>query len=179
MWNISRIYIFYFPTTRGHKGNLKCFIFTDWKLVLFLSLSQQLCDRMFWVFIVYSFIHMCIHWAISPHPTPASHPPPFQAELCPVLQFCWRENIRDKKDKAFLLVWNKDGYTERYLALLPCTPELQPKLVHLDQTCSLLPGHLPIVASISLGLLYSLPYSGHVKHCQVLGFPAFPIPPIR
>jgi hypothetical protein len=43
---------------------------------------------------------------------------------------------------------------ERFVALLPCTCVLQPKLVHLYQTSSLLPGHLPIVTSVSLRLLY-------------------------
>jgi hypothetical protein len=81
-----------------------------------------------------------------------------------VLQFCWRENIRDnKKDIAFLLVWDNDSYTERFLALFPCTSVLQPTLVHLYQTSSLLPSPLPIVASASLKLLYSLIYSGHIN----------------
>jgi hypothetical protein len=49
------------------------------------------------------------------------------------IQFCWRENIRDnKKDIAFLLFWDKDSYTERFLVLLPCTCVLQPTLFHLD-----------------------------------------------
>jgi hypothetical protein len=71
---------------------------------------------------------------------------------------------------VFLLVWDKDSYTERFLALLPCTSVLQPELIHPYLTSSLLPGHLPIVASDSLRLLYSLHYSGHIKHFQVLGF---------
>jgi hypothetical protein len=73
-----------------------------------------------------------------------------------------------------LLAWDKDSYTERVLALLPCICVLQPKLIHLYQTSSLLPGHLLIVASVSLRLLYSLLYSGHIKHFQVLGFLPFP-----
>jgi hypothetical protein len=72
-----------------------------------------------------------------------------------------------------LLLWVKDSYTERFLALLPCTCELQPTLVHLCQTSSLLPGPLPIVASASLRLLYSLLYSEHINHIQVLGFLPF------
>jgi hypothetical protein len=55
---------------------------------------------------------------------------------------------------AFLLVWDKDSYAEKFLALLPCTFVLQPKLVHLYQTSSLLPRPLPIVATVSLRLLY-------------------------
>jgi hypothetical protein len=95
--------------------------------------------------------------------------------FCLFLQFFWRENIADnKKDIAFLLVWDKDSYTERFLALFPCTCVLQPTLVHLCQTSSLLPGPLPIVASSSLRLLYSLLYSGHINHIQVLGFLPFP-----
>jgi hypothetical protein len=56
-----------------------------------------------------------------------------------------------------LLAWDKDSYTERFLALLPCTCVLQPKLVHLYQTSSLLPSHLLIVASANLWLLFFAP----------------------
>jgi hypothetical protein len=42
----------------------------------------------------------------------------------------------------------------RFLALLPCTSVLQPKLIHLYLTSLLLPGHLPIWTSIALRLLY-------------------------
>jgi hypothetical protein len=50
---------------------------------------------------------------------------------------------------------------------------MQPELVHLYQTSSLLPGHLPMMASASLRLLYSLLYHGHIKHFQVLSFLPF------
>jgi hypothetical protein len=111
-------------------------------------------------------------WGHLTPSTPASQ----QKLFCPlVLQFCWRENTRNnKKDMAFLLVWDKDSYTERFLALLPCTCVLQPELVHLYQISSLFPSHLPIVVSVSLRLLYSLLYSEHIKHFQVLGFLPFP-----
>jgi hypothetical protein len=112
----------------------------------------------------------CVHivWA----PCPASRQNLFHLL---VLQFCWRGNIRDnKKDLAFLLIWNKDSYTERFLELLPCICVLQPILVHLYQTSSLLLGPLSIVASVSVRLLYSLLYSEHIKHFQVLGFLPFP-----
>jgi hypothetical protein len=79
-----------------------------------------------------------------------------------------------KKDKLFLLVWDEDSYTERFLALLPCTYVLQPTSVHLCQTSSLLPGCLPIVASAILRFLYSLLNREHINHIQVLGFLAFP-----
>jgi hypothetical protein len=90
--------------------------------------------------------------------------------------FVEEKNIKDdKKTWHFLLVWDKDSYTERFLALLPCICVLQPTLVHLYQTSSLLPGPLPIVASASLRLLYSLIYSDHIiNHIHVLGFLPFP-----
>jgi hypothetical protein len=110
---------------------------------------------------------MCIH---SPHPAPSR-----QNLFHPLLQFCWRENIRyNKKDLAFLLVCEKHRDTERFLALLPCTCVLQPTLVHLYQTSSLLPGPLPIVTSASLSLLYLPLYSEHINHIQVLSFLLFP-----
>jgi hypothetical protein len=110
---------------------------------------------------------MCIHYL--------GHLP-LQQNLFPLfLWFCWRENIRDnKKNMAFFLVWDKDSYTERFLALVPCTCVLQTILVHLCQTSSLLPGLLSIVASASLRLLYSLLYSEHINHIQDLGFLPFP-----
>jgi hypothetical protein len=58
--------------------------------------------------------------------------------------------------------------------LLPCTCVSQPTLVHLYHTSSLLPSPFPIVASVSLRLLYSLLYREHIKHFQVLGFLPFP-----
>jgi hypothetical protein len=72
-----------------------------------------------------------------------------------------------------LLAWYKDSYTERFLALLPCTCVLQPELFHLYQTSLLFPGPLPIVASASLRLLYLLLYSKHINHIQILGFLPF------
>jgi hypothetical protein len=58
--------------------------------------------------------------------------------------------------------------------LLLCTCVLQPTLVYLYQTSSLLPGHLPIVTSASLRLLYKLLCCGHIKHFQILGCLSFP-----
>jgi hypothetical protein len=58
--------------------------------------------------------------------------------------------------------------------LIPCTCVLQPTLVHLCQISLLLLGPLPIVASASFRLLYSLLYSEHINHIQVLGFLPFP-----
>jgi hypothetical protein len=67
--------------------------------------------------------------------------------------FVEEKTSNNKKDIAFSLVWDKDSYTEGFLALLPCTSVLQPKLIHLYLTFSLLPSHLPIVTSVSLRLL--------------------------
>jgi hypothetical protein len=122
-------------------------------------------------FIIFTFTHVCIHClGHLPRPSPLAGRP-----VSPSLWFCWRENINDnKKDIAFLLTWDKDGYTERLLEFLPCACVLQPELIHLYLTSALLPGHLPIVASASLGLLYLFLYSGHIKHFQVLGFLLFP-----
>jgi hypothetical protein len=132
------------------------------------------------VFLFLLFIHLFIFayivWAISPPPIPLASR---QNLFCPLLKFCWKKNIRDnKKDIAFLLAWDKDSYTERFLALLPCTCVLQPALVQLYQTSSPLPSHLPIVASVSLRLLYLFLYSGYIKHFQVLSFLPFPISPV-
>jgi hypothetical protein len=79
------------------------------------------------LFIVFTFIHMfiyCLGHSPSipcPHFSSPSllytHPTSRQNLFCPlVLQLCWRENIRDnKKDVAFLLVWDKDNYTDMKL----------------------------------------------------------------
>jgi hypothetical protein len=72
----------------------------------------------------------------------------------------------NKKDSVFAS-WDKDSYTERFLALLPGTSVLQPKLIHHFQASSLLPGHLPILTSVPLRLLYWLFCCGDIKHFQV------------
>jgi hypothetical protein len=92
-----------------------------------------------------------------------------------VLWFCWRENIKDnKKNTAFLLVSDKDSYTEKFLVLFPCIYVLQPKLIHFYQTSSLFPGPLLIVASASLRLFYFLLYSEHINRIQIFVFLLFP-----
>jgi hypothetical protein len=105
----------------------------------------------YFLLFIHLFICAYIVWAISP-PCPLS--PSFSPTLltsrqnlfCLLLQCCWRENIRDnKKVIALLLAWIKDNYIERFLELLPCTCVLQPELVHLYQTSTLFPSHLPIV----------------------------------
>jgi hypothetical protein len=110
-------------------------------------------------------MYIYIVWAISPH---------FWVE--PVLLSCSQILLKKKhkKDIAFLLVWDKDSYTERFLELLPCTCLFNPHLVHLYQTSSLLASPLPILASASLRLLYSLLYHEQINHIQVLGLLPFP-----
>jgi hypothetical protein len=62
---------------------------------------------------------MCIHCLGHLFP----HFPALKKLIHPIVcWFCWRENIGDnKKDTSLLLVWDKDSYTVRFLALLPCT----------------------------------------------------------
>jgi hypothetical protein len=136
---------------------LNCYQWCMW-IVIFPYLNQYVLSANFFIHL---FICAYIVWAIS-SPCPPPLPFPLQCPLasrqnlfCPFLQFCWSEDIsNNKKDIAILLVWNKDSYTERLLALLPCTNVLQPELIHLYQTSSLLPGHLPILTSVILRLLY-------------------------
>jgi hypothetical protein len=68
------------------------------------------------IFFLYSLIHMCIHFWVISHAC-LSHPPFAPISLasrqnlfCPFLQLCWREDLsNNKKDIAFLLVWDKDS----------------------------------------------------------------------
>jgi hypothetical protein len=114
---------------------------------------------------------MCIHYLATSLP-PASGRNLFHHL---VLWLCRRKNIKDnKKNMVVLLVRDKESYTERFLALLPCTCVLQLTLVLLYQTSSLFPYPFPIVALASLRLLYLLLYSEHINYIQVLGFPPFP-----
>jgi hypothetical protein len=139
----------------------------------------------FYCLYIYSYVHTLFGPSLPPtsHYLSLSPPTPLASRqnlFCHLLQFWWKENIRDnKKDIRILLVWDKDSYKERFLALLPRTCALQPTLVHLYQTTSLLLSHLPIMASVSLRLLYLLLYSGLIKHFQVLGFLPSPIPPVH
>jgi hypothetical protein len=123
---------------------------------------------LFYLFIL-SFLHLftCIHCL--------GHFPPLPGRICSCSFLLFSNFVEEIIRKtAFLLVWGKDSYTERFLVLLPCTCVLQPTLVHLYQPASLLPSPLPIMASASLRLLYSLLYSEHINHIQVLAFLPFP-----
>jgi hypothetical protein len=87
--------------------------------------------------------------------------------------FLEKKTLALLRKTVFLLVWDKDSYTERLLALLPRTCVLQPTLIHLYQTSSIFLSLLPIVAFASLKLLYLLLYSEHLNHIQVLDFLPF------
>jgi hypothetical protein len=71
---------------------------------------------------IYSFLFHCFYIYSHVYTLFVPPLPCFQAETVPplVLEFCWRESIGDnKKDSSFLLIWGKNSYTERFLALLP------------------------------------------------------------
>jgi hypothetical protein len=61
--------------------------------------------------------------------------------------------------------------------LLQCICILQPQLVHLFQSSSLLPSLLLLVVPTSLRFLYSFLYSEHIHLIQVLASFPCPIPP--
>jgi hypothetical protein len=132
------------------------------------------------------FIRVYIVWAILPTALHSPHPPhpSLPGRTYSALLFNFVEEkirkIRDnKKDIAFLQVWDKDSYTERFLALLPRTCVLQPELIpdlfttfqspcHSDlcqfKMTLLAPSqwaHQPLSSfrfpSLSLFLLYALP----------------------
>jgi hypothetical protein len=111
----------------------------------------------------------------SSYPFPHHLPDPDSRQklFCtPLLWFCRRKKIKgNKKNMAFLLIWDEHSYTERFLVLFPCMYVLQPKLVNLYQSSSLLPRPLS-----SLRLIYSFQYSEHVNHIQVFGFLPLPYP---
>jgi hypothetical protein len=104
-------------------------------------------------------------------------PPSAPGRTCSTLLFSdfVEEKTKDNnKNMAFLLVWDKDNYTGLFLVLVPCIFILQPKLVHLYQSSSVLPSSIPIVASTSLRLRYLFLYSEHINLIQVFGF--LPLP---
>jgi hypothetical protein len=116
----------------------------------------------------------CVYiiWATS-HP-----PPPLRQNLFYplVLLFCWKNTFKIKRKTAFSLIWGEDSYTGRFLVLFPCICVLQPIMVHLCETSSLLPSLLPIAASANLRLLYLLLYSEHINHIRIFSFLLFPYP---
>jgi hypothetical protein len=117
-------------------------------------------------FIVLTFTYTCIHCLLH-----LLHPL-LPSRFCPLLQLCWRENISDnKKDISFLLIWDKDSYTERIIVLLPCACVLQPTLVHFYQTSLLLPGPLPTVPLCQFKITLFTPQQGAHKPHSSFRFP--------
>jgi hypothetical protein len=58
------------------------------------------------------------------------------------------------RKKSVFATWDKNSYTQRFLALLPCTSVLQSKLIHFYLTFLLVPDHLPKLTSVIFTLLY-------------------------
>jgi hypothetical protein len=87
-----------------------------------------------------------VHTLFGPYSSP---PPLLLGRNCSALFSNFVEDISNNKTKRFAS-WGKDSYTERFLALLPCKSILQPELIHLYLTFSLVPDHLPILTSVAL-----------------------------
>jgi hypothetical protein len=104
---IFLVYVLFFTLVTCHFGNysfILCFVLFSFFLhftcvhltfafLMSISLAILCCCFSF----LYSFIHICIHWAISPPTTstPSSSPitnTSSQNLFCPLLQFCWRRN---------------------------------------------------------------------------------------
>jgi hypothetical protein len=99
-----------------------------------------------------SFIHIYIHYMghLSPAPSPPTILTFRQNLFCPLLQFYWKVDIsNNKKDLVFLLVEIRIPIWE-----ISSISSMQPELIHLYLTFSLHPGHLPILTSVILRLLY-------------------------
>jgi hypothetical protein len=141
----------------------------------FLTADEPSFLSFFYILSFFTFTHTCIHCLGHPPPRP------LLGRTCSTLLFSdFVEEIAwdNKKDIAFLLLWDKDSCTEGFLTLLPCTCVLEATVIHLYQTSSLISSTFPIVVFASLRLLYSFLYSEHINHIQVFGFLPFPIPPI-
>jgi hypothetical protein len=129
---------------------------------------------------------MCIHYWYHIHPnmlcSTSSHlhhcqtPTLGQNLFCSPVVIFWRgENIKDnRRNMVFLLVWDEDSCTGKFLVLFPCIYVLQPQLVHFYQSSLLLSSPLPMVAWTSLSCLYSFLYSKNINRTQAFGF--LPLP---
>jgi hypothetical protein len=93
--------------------------------------------------IVFTLTHMCIHCVGNL--LPSSCPPSTSRQnlFCLLFSnFVEEKTYEIIRKTVFLLVGTKNCLTERCLVLLPCTCVLQPTLVRLYQTSSLLPSVL-------------------------------------
>jgi hypothetical protein len=111
-----------------------------------------------------------VHTLFGPLLPPAPAPSLFWP-FSPIL--LKRRHKQQWERQSIFASWD-DSYTERFLALLPCTSVLQPKLIHLYLTFSLLPGHLPILTSrcFKFSVLAALQW-GH-QTLPSFGFPTYP-----
>jgi hypothetical protein len=142
-----------------------------------ISLCIYMSHFLFLLFI-HIFICAYIVWTISHSCLPHLPQIPLasrQNMFCPLLQFFWREDIsNNKKDIVFLLVWVKVSNSERFLALLPCTFVLQPKLVHLYRPLHYLPSWSPShggLCQLKITLFTLLQWAHQTL--SSLGFPTF------
>jgi hypothetical protein len=77
-------------------------------------------------------VHTFFRPFLPPTPHSLPHTPLISRQnmFCPFPQFCWKQDINNnKKNRTFLLVWDKDSYAKRFLALLRRTSVLQPEQI--------------------------------------------------
>jgi hypothetical protein len=139
------------------------------KILPHSGLSSNIQNFLF-SFIVFTFTYTYIHYL--DHLSPSLQPSGRTGSALLFSNFVEENAYKIKRKTVFLLVWDEDSYTGRFRVLFPCIYVLQPKLVHLYQTPSLFPSHLPIVASVSLRLLYLLLHN----YIQGFGFIPFSYP---
>jgi hypothetical protein len=115
---------------KGSHSRHRIFFFISSGSILFLK-------------IVFTLTHMCIHCVGNL--LPSSCPPSTSRQnlFCLLFSnFVEEKTYEIIRKTVFLLVGTKNCLTERCLVLLPCTCVLQPTLVRLYQTSSLLPSVL-------------------------------------
>jgi hypothetical protein len=81
-----------------------------------------------------------------------------------------------KKNKTFLLVWYKSGYTGSFLVIFPCVYVLYPQLVYLLWLSIFYLSPFLMMVSAGLRFLYSFLYREYITHIQVLSFLLLPYP---
>jgi hypothetical protein len=116
------------------------------------------------------FIFICAYivWVISPSCLAS------RQYLFWPLQFCWREDISNNKKDSIFASWDKDSYTERFLALLPCTSVLQFKLIISTRPLHYFPVTFPYWPLFVLRLTILDPLQWAHETLSSFGFPTFP-----
>jgi hypothetical protein len=114
-------------------------------------------------------------WVISsPAPYLFPHPLRFQAE--PVLSFSpilLKSRHKQERQSVFAS-WDKDSYTERFLALVPCTSVLQPELIHLYLTFFTTSQSLSHIDLCRFKVTVLAPLQWGHQTLSSFGFPTFP-----